>query len=170
MAGCATDEGPAAPLPALEPVLAFANPAACDYGAALGQIFGGLATWDEATQRNRAGAPFQVPGLAQTIVPRLTPRSNGYLRVHAELRGGWHGLTVTGVETVFLPETDDIVSRILFAEPRERLIEVANQHGFGLDPRTGEMLPPAAGTEPQSSMFLFAERHGRGSALSCAAG
>lgn len=103
-------------------------------------------------------------------MPRLSPRPNGYLRAHAELRGRWHGLTVSGVETVFMPETDDIVSRILFAERRERLIEVANQQGFGLDPRTGEMLSPGAGTEPQSSMFLFAERHGRGSALSCAAG
>ena len=169
LAGCGSIAAAQLP-PSLEQVLVFADPAACEYGEPLGQIFAGLAVWDDAMQASRAGAPFRVSGLSQTLIPRLTRQPDGYVRIHAPLRGRWHGLTVTGVETVFLPETDDIVSRILFAAPLARLIEVAHAQGFRLDPRTGEMLTAHRGGAPESSIFLSAERYRGGSALSCSGG
>ena len=158
------------PLPSLEPVIVFANPAGCEFGEPLARIFDGLAAWNDATGRNEAGAPFRVPGLPQLIVPRLARQADGYVRAYADLRGRWHGLNVTGVETVFLPESDDFVLRILFAAPRGRLIEVLNAQGFGLDPRTGETAVGDASVEPASSMFVSVEPRGRRMALSCAAG
>ena len=148
--------------------MVFTGPSACEYGAPLGQISRGLAVWDESTQSNRAGPPINVTGLTQPVVPTLSRMPDNYFRARANVPARWHGLTVTGIETVFMPETDDIAHYVTFAEPRARTLAVLNQNGFALDPATGEAERAVHLPEGPGSARLFLEPRGSESALGCA--
>jgi hypothetical protein len=147
--------------------MVFTGPSACEYGEPLGRISSGLAVWDERTQSNRAGPPMTVPGLARPVVPTLSRLPDNYLRARASLPGRWRGLTVTGVETVFVPETDDIAHYVTFAEPRSRALAVLIENGLALDPATGEAEVDVRVPDGQASAGLFLEPRGSGSALGC---
>ena len=147
--------------------MVFTGPSACEYGEPLGRISRGLAVWDEATQSNRAGPPINVPGLAHPIVPTLSRRADNYFRARADVPARWRTITVTGIETVFLPETDDIAHYVTFAEPRARALAVLNQNGLALDPATGAADVDVRVPDGPASAGLFLEARGAGSALGC---
>ena len=147
--------------------MVFTGPSACEYGAPLERISNGLAVWDEATQSNRAGPPIDVPGLAQPVVPTLTPMPDNYFRARAEVPVRWRGLNVTGIETVYMPETDDIAHYVTFAEPRARALAVLIANGIALDPATGEADVDVSVPDGPASAGLFLEARGAGSALGC---
>ena len=101
------------------------------------------------------------------VVPQLSRIAGGYFRARAELRAPWRGLTVTGVETIFMPETDDISHFVTFAEPRSTALAVLTANGFGLDPGTGSVDRQVVTPDETATITLFLESRGRGSALGC---
>lgn len=167
-AGCASVGPDGAALPPLERLVVFADPASCAFGPPLARLFDGLTFWNERAGRLEAGRPFRLPGLAQRVVPRLAPVGDGYLSGRAALRGRWHGLTVTGVESVFRPESDDGWTEIHFAEPPAAALPRLNAIGFGLDPATGRSEVDVSEPEWEASVSLALEGRGNGSVLSCA--
>ena len=156
-------------VPSLEPVIVFANPSTCQFGEPLERLFAGLAVWNDRTETSEAGPPFEIPGLPQPVVPRLERLDGGYVRAFAPVRGRWRGLTVTGIEAVFLPETDDQWEHINFAESRERVLAVLNANGFGLDPRSYRSDVDVSVPDWEASVTLSLEQRESGSSLGCTA-
>lgn len=169
LSGCATIETAPVTLSGLDELVTFTGAAVpCQFGAPLDRVVSGLAIWDERAGRNRAGPPLSLAGADRPVVPRLSRIAGGYFRARAELRAPWRGLTVTGVETIFMPETDDISHFVTFAEPRGRALTVLNANGFELDPGTGSADREVVTPDETATVTLFLEPRGRGSALGCA--
>lgn len=148
--------------------MAFANPATCEYARPLARLFEGLSVWNDSAARSEPGPPVRLPGFGEPLVPILEPRPNDYLSASLPLRGRWHGLTVTSIESIFLPETDDGAYFIHFAEPRERAIATLNALGFGLDPRTYASEADVSDPDWDATVSLALQPHGEGSSLACA--
>ena len=154
----------------LERVIVFSDARSCTFGEPLARIFSGLARWNERTGRNEAGPPVRIAGLARPLVPTLRRLDRDYLSAAIPLRGRWHGLTVTRIDTIFIPESDVGANRIHFAEPRARVLAVLNARGFGLDPRTYSATVDVRTPEMEQSVTLSLERSGAGTIFSCGPG
>jgi hypothetical protein len=168
LAGCTSVEPAPGSVASLDALVVRTGPAACEFGAPLQQVSNGLAVWDERTQENRPGPPIAVRGLAEPVVPTLEHLPDGYIRVRANVPGRWRGLAVTGVETLFMPETDDIAHYITFAEPASRVLSVMNTNGFALDPATGRGDIDVRTEYGPGNVTLFVQARGGESALGCA--
>jgi hypothetical protein len=154
-------------LPNLERILAFAEPRTCRPGEPLRRLFEGLSRWNGERMRNEPGRPFRIEGLERPVEPRLVPAADGYWRAFAPIRGRWHGLTVTAVQTYFRPETDIGWDEILFADPPERVLQVLDALGFGLDPSLHSAEADSGLPDREARVSISLYPRGRGSALSC---
>ena len=134
--GSCVSAPPSGPLPSLDSVFAFTRPHLCDMAEPLEGLFGGLFLWDDVAGEAKAGPPVRLPGTDQFLTPRLRRIDGDYQAILAPLRGRWLGLTVTGIETAFIPETDQGWRSIHFADPPGAVTAALNRAGFGLDSRT----------------------------------
>jgi hypothetical protein len=159
------------PLPPLDPIFRFSRPHLCEMAEPLEGLFGGLSVWDEAAQRAKAGPPVALPGIGQRLIPRLRRVDREYVAAAAPLSGRWLGLTVTGIETVFIPESDVGWRSIHFADPPGTVTAALNRAGFGLAPRTRRSEVEFRDETPSASATLaVGARRGGGSTFVCAVG
>lgn len=156
---------PAAPLPALDSLIQFEDPANCRPAPATAELIGMLVHSNLDTLSENWITPGTVPeALRDRFGPITVQRADGMVHVHTAVRGALWGLPLTGI-THEIPEGGDPGGvTFTFAAPVAVVERAARARG--LVARAGQdvaMGPPDALVH---TIGLHADEYG-GAALSC---
>ncbi|MCH8685032.1 hypothetical protein [Pedomonas mirosovicensis] len=125
-------------LEALDDLLVFANPAECEPGEPLKQLYDTMASYDQRDEPHPR-QPVVPPRFANAIgAPMVISRAADHATISMALRGRWLGLPVRAVEGVYGIESDYFGMAIVFDAPVSRTQPVLESHGF--HPKPAEAL------------------------------
>jgi hypothetical protein len=123
-------------------------------------------SWCESDAWSQIGGDAHVKGSAAIgALGRVTfesDREDDWHVLRAPVLAQWNGLTITGIEFYFVPESDINFRRIRFREPPARVGATLRRLGFGLS--SGERIVETGGMEIQIAIMPHDEG---GTALDC---
>lgn len=100
--------------------LDFTNPKRCRWSQASQKIMGDSFGYDAKKEHPVVPAKVRVPGINRWITSRIARPKNmdGVVEVYTDFKGRWHGLTVLGLKSGTMEESDGYQeTSIRFAEP-----------------------------------------------------
>lgn len=143
-------------------VVAFEGAAECQFALETRRIFGTMMDYNRDLDADRPGGLIEIAQVGRLQPTFRGPDDDGMVHAQLPLEGAWHGLTITGLESGFVPNTGVHYRRILFAEAPQAVREKLNPMGF--------QLPPAGGVREFGdgmTEYISVDRRGSGSALEC---
>lgn len=149
LGACAQGGGPGvAPVPSpdtadLGGLIAFANPAECEPGEPLRQLYDTMAVYDDQ-HRPHPSQPVVPAGYAGAVGPaEVVTREPDHAVFSVPVRGRWKGLPVRAVEGIYGIESDAFGIAILFDAPLSTTLPVLQAQGFQPKPaETVADIPP----------------------------
>lgn len=132
IANIATPAEETPPLPNIDTLLAFDDPARCIMGEALHGLVRDLARYEPETGRPMPGAlPTRTAFRASLGEPVMTPGEDG-LTVHLPLRGQWQGIEVTALDISYWNGGDPPAFAITMDASKDAALAMLNREGFDL--------------------------------------
>ena len=166
VAACALMFGCAPAMPALDDLIGFSDPQACEPDEAFAALLQGMIVFDEAGETYvpvLREPPVQSTFKDQVGVPDLSFDGHEY-RATLPLRGTWHGLPLRSIVVVGWIESEQGFELLFKADP-ELVLTTANRVGFGI---------PSSGSEYRDDDVLGlnvgVEKRDGGAALFCIPG
>ena len=115
--------------------LDFTNPKRCRWSEAAQNVLSNSVAFDDSRNMYPTiPANVRIPGQSGTVKSRLTRPDKDYpevVEIFVDFKGRWNGLTVLGLSTMFLEESDGLDgTAVRFAEPVGQVVEVLMRNGF----------------------------------------
>lgn len=111
-------------------LIVFANPAECEPGEPLRQLYDTMAVYDDQ-HRPRAGQPVVPSRYAGAVgAPQEVVREPDHAVFAVSVRGRWQGLPVRAVEGIYGIESDAFGLAIVFDAPVPAILPVLQAKGF----------------------------------------
>lgn len=141
--GPGMETAPPAAMADLGGLIVFANPAECEPGEPLRQLYDTMAVYDDHHQP-QPSQPVVPPRYAGAVGPaEVLARESDHAVFSVPVRGRWQGLPVRAVEGIYGIESDAFGMAIVFDAPVPATLPVLEAQGFR---------PAAAGSMGAGSM------------------
>ena len=159
--GAAAEAGPPAAEPAAQAdftqILAFKDPATCEWSDAADAIFRQAVDFDDEGAASPGAVP--IPGLDEEVAARLShpdPAWPDYTQTDIDATGRWLDLEVVGLTDAFVERGGGVFGRgVRFASARAEVIQALRAEGFPVNEDGSPSNRPLTGPDYEEGDEVF---------------